>query len=55
MVSDMSHHFITDKAKNYLDILVKLRRFPDDQVQKLSFKILERNGYFAYSKNMLLK
>ena len=30
------HHFITDMAKTYFNILNKLTHFPDDQVQKMS-------------------
>ena len=51
--SKLEHRFITNKVKIIL-YLVKLAHFLDNQVRKLFFKVLQRNGYFAYTKNVLL-
>ena len=47
------HHFIFDGAKNYFHIQA-VNNFPLDQVPQLSFKILQKNAFFANPENVLL-
>ena len=54
MISNKVNHLITNRAENYFDFLVEVKYFSDDPVQKLFFKVFQRNGYFAYPKNVLL-
>ena len=45
---------ITDKPKNYLNILTQVMGFPNKIIQDIAVAVLHRNAYFAHHENILL-
>ena len=45
---------ITDRPKNYLNILTQVIGFPNKIIQDIAVAVLQQNAYFAHYENILL-
>jgi len=45
---------ITDGPKNFFDAMQRIKNFPDENIQAISIKVLQRNAFFSHPENVLL-